>query len=159
MILYHFTCVEYLDSIFEFGLLPKGEVVTDSWRNISQTALWLTTDNDPTGHGLCDERIFTDEDRAAFQQVHGRPAAANAMFPNKRAVRIAVDIPARDENLVRWMRWAQRSVRPDLRQDLIDTGGGMRKARTWYLYRDIIQPASFAEVLVYGTPLEWEQAA
>ncbi len=50
MILYHFTCVEYLESIKRDGLC-RGDVPIEFGKP-GLNGVWFTTDPTPQGHGL-----------------------------------------------------------------------------------------------------------
>ena len=73
---YHFTAREYLPRIAQEGL-RKGEVPLTA--KLVRNGVWLTTDPDPTGHGLTDGRNVTDEEKA----ILGMPPRARARFPDK----------------------------------------------------------------------------
>ncbi|TGU87714.1 hypothetical protein EN794_050490 [Mesorhizobium sp. M00.F.Ca.ET.151.01.1.1] len=145
MILYHYTCREYLASILATGLW-RGEVCTDSWQKPDGEAVWLTTDSDPAKHGLGSGEPITEDFRRAIYEKSGIELSAGSVFADKRAVRITVDIPPSDTRLFRWIRWAKRNVHPVIRDGLISSGGGMAKARTWYVYFGVIMPDQFLDV-------------
>lgn len=152
MRLHHFTCTEYLDSILATGL-SRGEVCTTNWQRPDTNAVWLTTDESPSGHGLGDrhQEITDDFSRAVYLKA-GIRIEPGSYFPNKRRVKITVDLRPQDARLFRWMRWAKRNVHPAIRDGLISTGGGMVKARTWYIYFGVILPEEFLSVEVDGRP-------
>jgi hypothetical protein len=84
MKLYHFTALKYVEQILANGL-TKGEVVIgpDYIRN----GINLTNDPDPADHGLTDGQRLTARERRFMR------AEAGACWPNKRRLRIAVEIP------------------------------------------------------------------
>ncbi len=151
MRLHHFTCVEHLDSILATGLF-RGEVCTTSWQTPDLNAVWLTTDENPSGHGLSDHQEITEDFSRAVYQNAGISIKPGMYFPNKRRVKITVDLRPQDARLFRWMRWAKRNVHPAIRDGLISTGGGLVKARTWYVYFGVILPEEFLSVEVDGQP-------
>lgn len=151
MRLHHFTCVEHLGSILATGI-SRGEVCTTTWQTPDLNAVWLTTDANPSGHGLGDcEEITEDFSRDVYKKA-GIYLEPGSYFPNKRRVKITVDLRPQDERLFRWTRWAKRNVHPAIRDGLINTGGGMVKARTWYVYFGVILPDEFLSVEVDGRP-------
>lgn len=146
MILYHYTALEYVESILQSGL-TRGEVPLGPGREDCLNAVWFTSDADPAGHGLTDGKVLsTDEKR-----ILGVDVATEFRFPDKRRIRIAVDIDANDQNMSRWMRWAKKRVDPAWLKTLHRTAGGDKKARTWYLYWGTIPSTSFSEVLDLDT--------
>lgn len=151
MKLHHFTCIEHLSSILSTGLY-RGEVCTTSWQTPDLSAVWLTTDVDPSGHGLGDREEITEDFSRAVYQKAGIYLKPGSYFPNKRRVKITVDLHPSDARLFRWTRWAKRHVHPVIRESLISTGGGMMKARTWYVYFGVILPEEFLSVEVDGRP-------
>jgi hypothetical protein len=154
MILYHFTAREYLRDIMSGGIW-KGEVALNPTE--LRNAVWLTSDKSPDAHGLTDGRPLTPQEKALL----GLPLDADARFPNKRAVRITVKVPASDRRLVRWRDWAGKRVEPSWLATLERSGGGAAKARTWFLYHGTIPAAWFTEILdiAAGMTLTPEAAA
>jgi hypothetical protein len=71
MVLYHFTCVEFLKSIMREGLC-RGDVRTKQIGPLFETnAVWLTTNSQPKGHGLGLPGTLTEEDRLRHFKVFG----------------------------------------------------------------------------------------
>ena len=103
MRLYHYTATEHLPYILWEGL-RKGEVPI-TFRRV-RNAVWFTSDTDPSGHGLSDNHILTSAEKA----IMGVPAHIHARFPDKRAVRITVDIDDSDPKLSKWTPWAMRET-------------------------------------------------
>lgn len=121
MRLYHFTCIEHLESIMSRGL-SRGTSMTSV--NDERQCVWFTTEQHavPGAHGLI--------------SVY-----------DKTAVRIAVEFKAREPKLWRWIDFA-RFCKADRRWIKIvdETGGGL--SHTWFIYRGVIAPSRFAEVLI-----------
>jgi hypothetical protein len=99
MILYHVTRPEYLASIFRHGLDSRELPVSNGAFTIGWP--WLTTDPDPTGHGL---------------------------IPEKRAVSIRVNIPSLSR-LIHWPKYARGRTCPAVYAKFDLDGGG--KSGTW----------------------------
>lgn len=57
-------------------------------------------------------------------------AETGARWPNKRRLRIAVEIPEQGAGLLNWLQWSKTNVDADARQTLIRSGGGIVKAST-----------------------------
>ena len=84
--------------------------------------VWLTTDPDPSGHGLTSER---------------------------REIRIQVDLPRNTTRLVAWQPYAaKRFNRADLHAF---NKAGEGKATTWFFYRGRIGSRHFVEVIDHRT--------
>jgi hypothetical protein len=143
MILYHYTAVERLDSIRKHGL-TRGEVPLTPQDCLN--AVWLTTDRNPSGHGLCHARELTREEKLFF----GRDPNKSVWFPNKRAVRITVRLDSSDRKLKHWPRWAKQRLSPQWYQALDRAGGG--KSKTWWLYFGVIPPEWFSSVDILSSP-------
>lgn len=140
MKLYHYTCITYLPKILETGL-TRGEVVID-WKT-TRNAVNLTSDRDPSGHGLCGARFLTAEEHAQKGHSLGETDPIH-IFPDKRKVRITVDV--QKSELTRWYRWAGNALQRNVFDGLVRSGGGMKKARTWYFHRGPIFPAAFCSI-------------
>lgn len=122
MRLYHFTSFGHLPVIIQSGGLYKGEVPIGNGSTFS-LATWLTSDPDPSGHGLDGSAV------------------------NKREVRITVVFERRDRDLASWLKFAKKT-RIDQRvvDEMSRTGGGKRKAETWYIYPRLIPVSVFRSV-------------
>ena len=116
MIFYHFTAREYVHAIAREGL-RKGEVALSPTGVL--TAVWLTTDPDPAGHGLTEERKLTVREKGSTL-----PAHSDVSFPNKRAIRFRTDVDPSDEKLVHWPEWGKPRLDPAWYRTLHLTGGG-----------------------------------
>jgi hypothetical protein len=144
MILYHFTCFDYTESILSEGL-TKGDVPTKPTGPLSETnAVWLTTDAEPQGHGLFKGGLLTEEERRAFFTMTGTMPPAGARFPNKLSVRIKVVIPSSDRRLVKWTTWGRKHCQPRTFEGLISKNG--TRYKTWWLYFGVIKPDLFQAV-------------
>lgn len=144
MLVYHFTALEYLESIRTEGL-TRGQVAVSpaEYRN----AVWLTTSGDPSaGHGLSEGRYWTDEEK----RLIAAPAELRLVRLNKRAVRIAVRIPRSDRRLAYWPKWARGRVAPDWYERLDETGGD--NARSWFLFWGTINPERFVSIDILRRP-------
>jgi hypothetical protein len=101
-------------------------------------AVWLTCDRSPAGHGLTDGRELTPEEKRS----QGHAPWESARFPDKRAIRLTVELNDQDVALVRWPRWARGRLSTTWYDRLNRTGG---KARTWFLYWGVIPPDRIVE--------------
>jgi hypothetical protein len=140
MRLYHYTAISKLDSILAVGL-TRGEVVINFDHVLN--GVNLTTDPSSSGHGLGSGSFFTPQ-IATRLGLHLRQNDIVPFFPNKRKVRISVDIER--SSVTRWLRWSLKNVDAVTREQLIRSGGGMPKARSWYLSFDPIYPDNFEAV-------------
>ena len=145
MLLYHFTSRANLPSILEHGL-NQGEVPLSETRVMN--AVNLTTDREPSGHGLDHGgKVVTEEESALFATKHGWNIPAGTVFTNKLEARITVKVHSSDRNLKRWQPWARKHCEPGFADQLAAAAGqGGRKARTWWLYFGTIPPANFLAV-------------
>ena len=141
MLLYHFTAAEYLEQIKVEGL-TRGEVSTSPTETIN--AVWLTSNSNPTGHGLTDGHVLTAEERNLMERIGGQRVPDGARFPNKRAFRITMKIPSSDRALVSWPKWARKRLEKQWYEALSKSGG--RKDGTWYLYFGTIPPDRFTKI-------------
>jgi hypothetical protein len=109
MKLYHFTSKHHLHGIGRYGL-TIGDVPTDLQGNKGRCGVWLTSDSNPSGHGL----EGSDVDKSQF--------------------RLTVDAP---ENplLVRWVHWAANNATPLTVRGLHAAASGFE---TWYVYFGVI---------------------
>ncbi|MCJ2015530.1 hypothetical protein [Methylobacterium sp. J-076] len=122
MRLYHFTSLGHLPVILATGGLWRGEVPLLDGSRITR-ANWLTSDPDPGGHGLDGSEV------------------------DKRAVRIEMEFGPREA--YPWLRFASTRagyLEPQLVEELVRTGGGQRKARSWYVYPRQIPPSRFLAI-------------
>jgi hypothetical protein len=117
MKLYHFTASEYIEPIMTHGL-NRGEVVIDA-PNLVQNGVNLTTDDDPRDHGLSDGRLVTSLERRIFEQMDGVRLPKGMRFPDKRRVRIEIDLPEHTHGLVNWIQWSATHVDRATREGLI----------------------------------------
>jgi hypothetical protein len=145
MILYHYTALEYLDAIRAEGLKTGDIPLTPSTR---ANAVWLTSDPNPTGHGLTDGGPLSNKQREVIKRLYGQDPRPDARFPNKRRVRIKVVIPSQDRLLKVWLKWARKRIARDWLDRLTETGGGKKKAESWFIYQGVITPDRFQAVEV-----------
>lgn len=143
MIFYHFTALEYLEAIKEEGL-TIGDVPMTAEGRVGQelNAVWLTTDATPAGHGLTDGHQLTASEKIRM----GIPVNTNAAFPNKRAVRIKVKWPS--SKAKQWLHWARGRAEQNVIDNLVSTGGGIKKAKTWHLSFEPIPPSAFLDIQI-----------
>ena len=81
MILYHFTAEEYLDSILSAGL-TRGEVPLSATDVLN--AVWLTSDRNPSGHGLTNGGVLSAEERRAFLKIHGKALPIRSIHDGRK---------------------------------------------------------------------------
>jgi hypothetical protein len=135
VIFYHFTGTEYIESIKAEGL-TTGEVPLSAGERLN--AVWLTTDRSPEGHGLGDGWRPTEE----MRRMYNLPP--KTVFPDKRAVRITLVWPR--GKVIPWLPWARKRLESDWFDRMVRTGGGMKKAKTWFLSWQPIPPSAFREI-------------
>ena len=140
MILYHFTCEQYLQSISSEGL-DRGEVPTSF--NEVLNGVWFTTDSEPVGLGIEGARIMTDAERAIAGRHFRCHIPEGTRWPDKGAVRIKVMIPSRDRLLVPWWKWGRKHCDPDCYDALNRLAPGYRNH---FIYFGVIAPDRFLEV-------------
>lgn len=161
MILFHYTAESLLGNIMHEGL-TRGDVPTAFIGGTN--AIWFTTDRDPSGHGLSEEREITPEERAMVEQINGRRCPPGPIWMlDKRKARIEVIIPTRDPKLVFWLPWARKNVQPEFLKGMIESGGGKAKAKSWFIYRGRVAPEQFRSVAMRDEtgayqPIETTQA-
>jgi hypothetical protein len=112
MILYHFTCGQYLRGIARFGL-TVGDVPTDI--NEGRVGIWLTSALTSGGHGLEGGRL------------------------NKKQYRLAVEVNDADPLLVKWTEWAPKHVTEGMLGALHSTASG---SNTWWVYFGVLPSSS-----------------
>jgi hypothetical protein len=145
MILYHFTCREYMDSIFRDGL-NRGDVPIQLVGPLSETnAVWLTTQQQPNGCGLSNAaHVLTEAERQAYQKMLGVLPPEGTRFPDKSTVRIKVMIPSTDRRLKRWLTFGRKHCEPGLYEAFVRADGQAHKS--WWIYFGIISPDQFQAV-------------
>ena len=137
--LYHFTALEYLDSILSEGI-TRGDLPLSPTRQ--GRAVWLTQNANPIAQTWTPEgeQLLTAEERAAHEYAFGTPPPPGAKVADKRAVLIAVDVPSGDRLLYQWLRYARlRGVKREWLRAL-------NSSPDWYIYRGAIPPEWFVEV-------------
>ena len=123
MFLYHYTSRGHFHWIDREGL-TRGRVWITSDRSISGN--WLTTDFDPSGHGIDDLN---------------------------RQVRITVRIPRSHPNLSHWPEWGSKNISDEWYSKLNIAGDF--KHNTWFIFWEDIPRDLFwhAEAIDGGFPL------
>jgi hypothetical protein len=157
MLFYHFTAEEYLASILEHGLI-KGELPINQ-RDVVNVVN-LTSDKNPNGHGLTDGRALTEAEKLFLRQ-EGKHVSEDARFPNKRAIRITVKLPK--SSVKQWLPWARKKLDHSWLDTMVEAGGGLRKARTWWFSLQPIPTKTFIKIERFdgaGSSVEvWNGAA
>jgi len=146
MIFYHYTNRAALESILEKGL-NRGEAPLGPNRVVK--AINLTTDPDPSGHGLDMGGHVVTEAEAANSATSGHLVPAGTVFANKREVRIEIKLPAADPKLKQWRTWSRKHCEPGFAAALeraADPTG--RKPRSWWLYFGTVSPQTFKTVKI-----------
>ena len=144
MQLYHFTTRHYLDLILQEGI-TKGEVQI-TWRR-TITAPWLTQNPNPADQVWAHdrERLITDQERQRMYDIDRVMPPPGSIWPNKREVRLTVEIPDGDDNLFRWPDFARlHGVKRSVARKIQKTGGDWKD---WYLYDGKIPPEWIVEVI------------
>jgi len=144
MILYHFTTLSALESIRREGL-NRGEAPISESR--AEKAVNLTTDRDPSGHGLDHGGHVVSEEEAATFAAKGFKIPAGTVYANKREARITIKLPSNDPKLKRWRSWSRKHCEPGYAERLEEAAGqGGRKAKTWWLYFGTVPTEAFLEI-------------
>ncbi len=125
MIFYHYTAIEYLDAIMDEGL-SRGDGPTSA--RGGKNGVWLTTDHDPTGHGLSDA---SNSRTVPVLRTRGLCAS-----PSRSRAAIGV--------LLSGVNGAANIARGGLFDSLNKSGGG--KHATWFIYFGIIAPDRFSNI-------------
>jgi hypothetical protein len=139
MIFYHFTAHEFIERIraqgLTNGLMPYAPYGTHDARN-SDKVIWLTTDANPSEHGLSGGEPMPER--------IGQMELPKGNFFNKRAIRIEIVWPKDKVRL--WMPWARRRMEENFFNAFIKSGGGIKKAKTWYISFEPIPPSAFKRI-------------
>lgn len=145
MLLYHFTSHPSVPGIMLEGLM-RGEapLADDRWVK----AINLTTDRDPSGHGLDHGgHIWTQEDSLKIFMSTGQWIEPGTININKRAIRLTVRLSSTDQKLKDWLPWARKRLAPEYLERLVAAAGGsMKKAKTWKLYFGIVPPSAIVGI-------------
>lgn len=107
--LHHYTSAYHLPTILATGGLHLGELPLGNGESLRAT--WFTTEQIPDGHGLDGSAV----DKAAVRIT----------------VRFGVDRPVRVE---RFEAVARKYHLMEVYRDLAASGGGLAKAKSWYVY-------------------------
>ena len=145
MILYHFTSQANLRSIARSGVQPgRVRISEDS----AIEAIWLTTREDPDGHGLEQGGpLMTSDERLVAKNWSGTLPPPGTRFPKSSEIRITVELSPQDPRLEPWLPWARRNLAPDLLALLHPAGSlGLSKAKSWRLYLGDIPGAAIRDI-------------
>ncbi len=156
MIFYHYTSRAALESIQREGL-TRGEAPYSATR--WATAVNLTTDSEPSGHGLDLGGYIVTEEHSRAMARNGINVPAGTVFVNKREARIKLKLPSSDSKLKRWKSWSRKNCDPGYAEGLEQSAGATpKKAKTWWLYFGVIPPEAFLEIdiLVPDAPTKSE---
>jgi hypothetical protein len=144
MIFYHYTTREALDAIRAEGLIYGEAPFND--RRVAQ-AVNLTTDPEPTGHGLDLGGYIVTEEHSLQLSRSGLNVPAGTRFVNKKEARISLSLPLSDTRLKSWRTWSRKNCDPGYPARLEAAAGAMpQKAKTWWLYFGIIPPDRFLSI-------------
>lgn len=145
MLLHHFTSRDNLRNIKAAGL-TRGVVHVSATRQVS--AIWLTADPGPSGHGLeAGGAFMSDVDRREARDWTGAMPPPGARFPKLAEVRISVELDPADRNLHEWLPWARRHVDPEWLAHLHPVASfNLKKAKFWRIYTGIIPPDSIVGI-------------
>ena len=143
MIFYHFTSRENLPLILEQGL-TRGEAPLSDTRVVS--AVNLTTDRKPAGHGLDKGGHIVTAHEAAMYRAKGMHVPEGTVFADKLEVRLTVKISMDDRHLKKWLPWAHKHCEAGYPERLANAAGGMAKGKTWWLYFGVIPPGAIIMV-------------
>lgn len=128
--LYHFTHPAHLPVILTDQVLRPSESNFDPYaEHAGPDVVWLT-------------------DLPVIQPVEDHPLTMG-LTEEKRRVRFEVIVPA-----IRWLDWLPvQSMHPAWRATLIETGGGIQVAESWYVLPAPIRSTSWVEVRHDGKPV------
>jgi hypothetical protein len=154
MILYHYTSRKAVSGILLDGL-NRGEAPMSETR--VARAVNLTTDRDPSGHGLDMGGHVVTEQEAALYALKGHRIPAGTVFLNKREVRITLKLPSSDTNLKQWRPWSRKHCEPGYADILEAAAGGGQKVKTWWLYFGTIPTTRFLAMHVFTADGQVEQ--
>jgi hypothetical protein len=144
MLLYHFTSRSQLPAILREGLLYGRVPIAP---NRAVTAVWLTSDPGPDGHGLEQGgRVMTDDERLQAKEWSAVLPSPGTRYAKEASVRIAVELSETDRNLHQWLPWARRNLPPEFLAAMYPAGASLRQAKTWRLYSAVILPGDFVAV-------------
>jgi hypothetical protein len=154
--LYHFTALEYIESIEREGLTRGDVPLKPKGRGLN--GVWLTRNPDVEAQGWASKpRVLSDEERADYATVFGKMPPPGSRIADKRAVRITVDIPGKDSRLKVWTKYARlRGVKRDWMRALDKAGGG--SSSDWFVYFGEIPPEWIQQVEVRAEREEAVQA-
>lgn len=117
MTYFHFTHMHHLSRIFHSRMLRTTE---------SNVGAPYAVPDGPYGNHVGPAVVWLlDEDSitSADERMHG-------LYPDKRAVRFEVDVPA-----VRWLDWAPaKEMSREWREHFLNTAGGLEAAEHWFVF-------------------------
>lgn len=142
MILYHFTALQLLPRILAHGGLERGDVILGQNGESGINAVWLTTNENASHCGACDGTETYDSPPEWL--AAGFPPVVTA--PDKRAIRIAVNVPARDRNLQAWLPFVTGQVGQHILDYEFQQAGGERYVQDWHIYKGLIPTRRFERV-------------
>ncbi|MCL4684698.1 hypothetical protein KJ059_08085 [Myxococcota bacterium] len=134
MKLYHFTALEYLRSILAEGI-TTGDVPLGPRRH--GNAVWLTRAPEPNAQLWTNDgsHVLSDDERRLHASIFGAPVPRGSRVPDKRAVRLTVEVPEGDKLLTQWLPYAR------LRGAKTKWFRALESSPDWYIYRGTIPPA------------------
>ena len=111
-VFYHYTSA---DALYGIGLhgLTVGDVPTDIRKGRGVIGVWLTTSEQPQGHGL---------------DQSGR---------HRRRYRLSIELPQDAMNLHSWKAWSARHATPETINGLHSTADAWE---TWWVFLGVIRP-------------------
>lgn len=124
MILYHFTTPIHLPAIMAEGVLRTTDSNLLKREGASPRVVWLL-----------------DTSFVGDKPDHGLHVAG---FPDKRIIRVTVDVP----DASRWLDWGkQRRHDPAWMRVMIHSGGGDKAARHWWVVNRPIPRHEWVEIV------------
>jgi hypothetical protein len=112
MMLYHFTGLQYLRGIADYGL-TVGDVPTDLARDKGVIGVWFTSKPTPDGNGLEGSRY------------------------DKRRIRLGVEFAAESRLLHKWTDWSRANCTPETIRNLHETAEGFE---SWFICLGVVRP-------------------
>ena len=115
--------------------------------NARRRVVWLTSDASPAGgHGLANGADYSEE----IQQAALARFGTRITPVDKTAVRFTVRLPRAWAKP--WRAWADRQgMRTEDMMTLIESGGGVGAAETWYVVERPIEREYWREVVTFST--------
>lgn len=129
---FHFTCRLWWRFILKEGIV-HGEVPVGGGRILDHPN--LTTDPDPANQDWA----------GTVGDSHIIGGKRMVMTPNKRAIRIGVELSPRDPGLIRWVALARATGLDERAISHLNEAGGGRMT-DWWVFRGVIRPKQFVSV-------------